>query len=505
MREVAGRVGAGRFGAMSETASGDETNPLEDDGGDGGLRSWWWLDFALPIVVLLIGTLVCWSGEVDLALQERHFQDGSWATNAEPWKALYTYGIIPTALLTLACIIALPLSYRTPRVRGFRAPVIFFLGVMAIGPGLITNAILKDNWDRPRPRKVENFDGRYAFEPVLRRDDTSRGKSFPCGHGAAVFALAAAVFVLRERKASRPYAWVLYPVAVGLGAATCYARMVQGGHFFSDGIWAYGIVLLTASSLYWILRLVVRKAPLFSSAGAGSADLGALPLPVKILTAALGVGFFATFFLAIPYSASFDMSPIEPATSRPLPLRFILDLPNGDVSVQSGKQVRWTSEATGHGYAGSRLADTWTEKMEDDGAGGESRSFSYSQRKSGFYSELSQEGKLELPIPLLRRLRVETEDGDVELHIPSRSELPDKSEWIVSGDVRELVLVIYGDGEEIPDFEIRDIDAAPEGSEGLMRDYDGGIWRAGGVPQLVIKNETKGARIRLVRKAAYAK
>ncbi|HCX59124.1 MAG TPA: PAP2 family protein, partial [Candidatus Cloacimonas sp.] len=59
---------------------------------------------------------------------------------------------------------------------------LFLVLAMIIGPGIIVNSALKENWGRPRPRDVEQFGGRYAYEAPLEIDLSSPGKSFPCGH-----------------------------------------------------------------------------------------------------------------------------------------------------------------------------------------------------------------------------------------------------------------------------------------------------------------------------------
>ena len=477
---------------------------------DGGLRRWWVVDFLVPVIILAIGSAVFWSGQLDLDLQAPHFDraNSSWRTDAEPWHLIYVIGVLPAALATAVCIVVLPLSYKLSGLRRFRAPALFFMGAMALGPGLVTNAILKDNWDRPRPRQIEDFGGRYQFEPILRRDSSSRGKSFPCGHAAAVFVLASGFFLLRERRKDRVKAWLFLALAMGLGTATAYARMVQGGHFASDGLWAGGLVFLVTAGLYWIIR--ARRGALLRDLRSGLDDAGQpTPVWVKVVTTLLVLGFFATFFLATPYQEKFEIRPYKPETSKPLPARVVIEVVSCDVVVRDGESMLWRSECRGHGYAGSNVPDRWVEKLEpedviDPSTGQRIRRLGLRQRLSGYFSELNQTGSLEFPYELLRGLRIEVIGGEgssVVVHLPERAQLPERIDWTIAGDATDITVVLPATetlDERIPDFEIRGLKSAIDVPPRTLRDYQPGIWRYGGIPKLVIKNETSNGRFRVV-------
>jgi lipid A 4'-phosphatase len=45
----------------------------------------------------------------------------------------------------------------------------FLALVLIIGPGLLANSTLKDNWGRPRPIQITEFGGPGAFAPALAR------------------------------------------------------------------------------------------------------------------------------------------------------------------------------------------------------------------------------------------------------------------------------------------------------------------------------------------------
>src|SRR5262245_12500723 len=50
-----------------------------------------------------------------------------------------------------------------------------FLGVcLAMGPGVIANVVLKDQWGRARPKQIVEFGGSHTFTPPLVRSNQCR-------------------------------------------------------------------------------------------------------------------------------------------------------------------------------------------------------------------------------------------------------------------------------------------------------------------------------------------
>lgn len=90
-----------------------------------------------------------------------------------------------------------------------------------------------------------------------------KGKSFPCGHSSAGFALSIFFFLFRK---TRPrLAWLFLALALVYGGALGLARMVVGAHFASDVVWsALLVIAVNVVVYYFILNLPGR-------AGAGSA------------------------------------------------------------------------------------------------------------------------------------------------------------------------------------------------------------------------------------------
>ncbi len=151
------------------------------------------------------------------------------------------------------------------------------LATFAIGPGLLANVVLKDNWGRARPREVVEFGGKLEFTPPLVPSRQCVDNcSFVSGEAASVFALFFASALLWPQ-------WRVALVAGGLiaGLGTGLVRISTGGHFLSDVLFAGVFMAITAvlicalfANLSVRFRLPLNAAPLqqFASAFADPSE-----------------------------------------------------------------------------------------------------------------------------------------------------------------------------------------------------------------------------------------
>lgn len=213
--------------------------------------------FALPLLILALGTVFfrVFPWDVDWLSSFYDPQSAAWIyADSQPWSALYDFGYYPAWIVAITSLIVFLAGFWFPRLRDFRKLALFLVLVLAIGPGIIVNAVFKDHWGRPRPREIESFGGPYAFEKVFAIDPTSPGRSFPSGHASMgfYFVVFAFCFASLEKKL-----WAVAAGALGFlyGLLMGVGRMIQGGHFPSDVLWSAGFVFLTAAALYYILGL----------------------------------------------------------------------------------------------------------------------------------------------------------------------------------------------------------------------------------------------------------
>ncbi|MEY8877871.1 MAG: phosphatase PAP2 family protein [Leptothrix sp. (in: b-proteobacteria)] len=134
-----------------------------------------------------------------------------------------------------------------------RAPLV--LAVLVIGLWWVVNSGFKDHWGRPRPVQVTELGGTLTFRSIAGRFDhhappstlCELNCSFPTGHGATGFVLMAAGL---RAAADRRRRWGLAGLAAG--AFIGLGRMLQGGHYASD--------VLFAGLMIWGVCLLVQRA-----------------------------------------------------------------------------------------------------------------------------------------------------------------------------------------------------------------------------------------------------
>lgn len=123
---------------------------------------------------------------------------------------------------------------------------------LVVGPGLIANLALKQNWGRPRPTQIVEFDGKWQFVSALNPGgECERHCSFVSGEASSTFvsfyALAAAM---------PQYAAPIVAVGTVMGLLTGLVRISQGAHFLSDVFFAGLFMALTVL----IVRRITRWA-----------------------------------------------------------------------------------------------------------------------------------------------------------------------------------------------------------------------------------------------------
>jgi lipid A 4'-phosphatase len=132
-----------------------------------------------------------------------------------------------------------------------RNALIFLLVATALGPGLIVNVGLKDNWGRARPYQIEQFGGAKQFTPALvPADQCTRNCSFASGHAALAFSMVSFAFLLPAGRGQR----IALSAALGFGALVGLGRIAAGNHFLSDIVDA-GLISIATSWLThrWIV------------------------------------------------------------------------------------------------------------------------------------------------------------------------------------------------------------------------------------------------------------
>jgi membrane-associated PAP2 superfamily phosphatase len=215
------------------------------------------LAIALGIAVV-VGVVFAIDPRLDLDISAWFYDPRKplWLYNVQPWVlhsrdgARYLTALI-VAPAFLAIIGKLMFPSR-PMLIGGRA-ALFLALTMALGPGLLTNAILKEHWGRPRPIDVTQFDGTDRFVPWWDpRGDCTGNCSFVAGEPSGAF------WTLGPASLAPPQ-WRLaaYGGALVFGAAVGVLRIGGGGHFFTDVVFAGVFMFLLA----WVIHGLFYRWP----------------------------------------------------------------------------------------------------------------------------------------------------------------------------------------------------------------------------------------------------
>ena len=208
------------------------------------------------LVGFALGLLCAVDPQLDLDLAGMGFDSARqlFGVNAQPWvQHTRDAARIAITLLAapafLAIILKLILPQRRMLIEGRAA--VFLIATLALGPGLLTNVLLKDHWGRPRPIDVRQFGGDYRFKPWWDpRGDCPNNCSFIAGEPSGAFwTLAPAALT------PPPLRPLAYGAALAFGIGLGALRMGAGAHFLSDVVFA-GV--LTYLLIWTIHRLIYR-------------------------------------------------------------------------------------------------------------------------------------------------------------------------------------------------------------------------------------------------------
>lgn len=212
------------------------------------------LKIGVPVAVLVLYTLAAWVFDADLEVARLvYIENEQWpGVHNFPWDFIYDYAVYPSFMLAGISLIVLVLSLYYQSLVKYRVPATFLVLLLVLGPGLVVNVLLKDNHGRPRPREIVEFGGKHEYSQIWQKGDTGKNSSFPSGHASAGFYLMAPWFLLRKKRFPLATGFLVFGMAYGsmVGAA----RIMQGGHFLSDVVWAGGLVYLTGEVLALLLK-----------------------------------------------------------------------------------------------------------------------------------------------------------------------------------------------------------------------------------------------------------
>jgi membrane-associated PAP2 superfamily phosphatase len=209
-------------------------------------------------VAFVVGVLCAVDPQLDLDLARISFDSTRklFGINAQLWvqhardaaRLIVTFLVLPAGLAIAGKLIW---PHRRMLIEGRSA--LFLIVTLALGPGIITNLILKDHWGRSRPIDVQQFGGTDKFTPWWDpRGECPNNCSFVAGEPSGAFwTMAPAALAPLELQPLAFGAALLFGVAVGI------LRIGGGGHFFSDVVFAGVFVYLEI----WLIYAMIYRWP----------------------------------------------------------------------------------------------------------------------------------------------------------------------------------------------------------------------------------------------------
>ncbi len=191
-------------------------------------------------------TFVDWGNRPDFTFSLRLHPAVWWLREIGLWISAI---IVAPAIAALVWKMIRP---ATPMLIPGRA-AIFLVMTLALGPGLLTNLVLKDYWSRSRPVDVTQFGGAEYFVPWWDpRGDCDKNCSFVSGDvSGAYWTMAAAAIAPPQWRA------LGYAGALALGTAMGFLRMIAGGHFLTDAFFAGFFTFL----VIWLCHGLIYRWP----------------------------------------------------------------------------------------------------------------------------------------------------------------------------------------------------------------------------------------------------
>lgn len=209
------------------------------------MRGRLWQKFWLLLLILILLTVLLAAVGADQKVASSFYQQGGWPVGKQfPWWQLYKCDRSLAGLLAISWLVIFLLGFRKNSLVKWRSSAVFMILLLALGPGLTVNAIFKSHWGRPRPKDVQEYGGQQKFLQPWQKGISGEGRSFPSGHAASGFYIAASWFVFRRGNRMVARYW-LYG-GLTFGVLMSVARLTQGAHFVTDCLWGFGMVWLVA-------------------------------------------------------------------------------------------------------------------------------------------------------------------------------------------------------------------------------------------------------------------
>ncbi len=227
--------------------------------------------FAFSLIILVIYP------QLDLIFSNFFYNNVEGFKYQDNFLVLFFFELIPIAAKLFILATILHLAYLLIKLRNFKLVIVsltFYLTLAAIlGPGLIVNYFLKENFGRARPAQITYFNGAKEFTRAFYiANQCASNCSFSSGHAAMAYYFTSFSYLLVLAKINKPSQQLadgiaeagkqskttnknnfiaVYLIGLAFGFLVGLSRIMMGGHFLSDVI-ASGFITLTINHLLYL-------------------------------------------------------------------------------------------------------------------------------------------------------------------------------------------------------------------------------------------------------------
>ena len=210
------------------------------------------------IFTAIIGILLIIFPGIDLAISNYFYVPGEGFVYAkEPWAQAIFRGIpIVAVILVISLVLGILFKFFVCKNKKdtLKSPMIFLLIALAFGPGLSVNLLLKENFGRARPSQVTELGGTKEFSRAGHYvDQCQTNCSFSSGHASMGFYFTSFSYIVPAL-----YQAAVFTTGALFGSVVGIGRIVQGGHFFSDVIFSF-LVIMLMNEISFRIWLIAKK------------------------------------------------------------------------------------------------------------------------------------------------------------------------------------------------------------------------------------------------------
>ena len=213
------------------------------------------------ILCLIIGILFIIFPQWDISISKYFYVVGEgFVYSAKPSVKLLFRGVPILTAVFVSCLVLVIIAkffLSEKKSDSLKSPMFFLLIALAFGPGLTVNWMLKENFGRARPTQVVELGGTKEFTRAGHyTDQCTSNCSFSSGHAAMGVYFTSFSYIVPA-----PYQAVIFVLGALFGGFVGVGRIMQGGHFFSDVIFSFLVIMIINEISFRIWRRICKKLP----------------------------------------------------------------------------------------------------------------------------------------------------------------------------------------------------------------------------------------------------